>query len=274
MARRTSRSHHNSPSFASPSATGKRLSQNFLHSPAAVRRVVRAARLPSDATVLEPGAGKGALTSVLARSCRRLVAYEVDPRLAGHVASRMRAHTHVRVVCGDFAFAEPPGESFAVVGNIPFSRTSDIVRWCLDAPHCTSATLLTELDYARKRTGGHGRWSLLTVRTWPEHKWRLAGTVRSEDFVPVPRCDAGVLRIERRAEPLLPRGRLAAYDEFVAFGFTGLGGSLLRTLGRRYPRRRLRAVFRELGLPEAVPVGHVGPQQWLALFRELAGSGR
>ncbi|NGO69839.1 ErmE/ErmH/ErmO/ErmR family 23S rRNA (adenine(2058)-N(6))-methyltransferase [Streptomyces boncukensis] len=247
----------------------KTLSQNFLHSTSAVESVLRLTGLGPCDLVLEPGAGTGALTRALARRCRLVVAYEVDPALAARLPARTRQHANVRTVRGDFLRARAPHEPFAVVGNIPYARTSDIVRWCLAAPAMTSATLLTQWEYARKRTGGYGRWSLVTVRSWPEHEWRLLARVGRHHFTPVPRADAGVLRIERRAEPLLPAGSLAAYREFTELGFTGVGGSLSATLAGRHRARRVRAAFAALGMDESVPVGRVSPQEWLGLFRAL-----
>ena len=248
----------------------KTLSQNFLHSPSAVQLVVRLAAPGARDLVVEPGAGEGVLTRALARSAGRIVAYEIDPGLAVRLGTRTRDLPHVRTVQGDFLRSRPPRERFAVVGNIPFSRTSDIVRWCLEAPSLTSATLVTQLEYARKRTGGGGRWSLLTVRTWPECEWRLLSRIPRHHFTPAPRADCAVLRLRRRSTPLLAREALPEYREFTAHGFTGVGGSLFATLRRRHPVRRVRAAFRALGLDEAAPIGYVSPEQWLALFEALA----
>jgi 23S rRNA (adenine-N6)-dimethyltransferase len=197
------------------------------------------------------------------------VAYEIDPALAARLPRLLRDHPNVTTVRGDFLRARPPREPFAVVGNIPYARTSDIVRWCLAAPTMTSATLLTQLEYARKRTGGYGRWSLVTVGSWPEYIWRFQGRVGRASFTPVPRTDSGLLRIERRPRPLLPAGRLPAYRDFVAYGFTGVGGSLAATLARRHRARRVRAVFAELRLDVTTPVGLVPPAHWIELFRRL-----
>jgi 16S rRNA A1518/A1519 N6-dimethyltransferase RsmA/KsgA/DIM1 with predicted DNA glycosylase/AP lyase activity len=248
----------------------KTLSQNFLHDPAAVRRILRAAALPPDALVVEPGAGQGALTHRLATGDRRVIAYEIDPRLAARLARRLGDRPGLRLVRGDFLDARAPREPFAVVGNIPYSRTTDIVRWCLGAPRMTSATLLTQFEYAVKCSGGWGRWPLLTVRTWPEHEWRRLCRVGRESFTPVPRTDSAVLRIDRRERPLLPPRLLPAYRDFVADGFTGVGGSLAATLSRRHRRARVHAAFARAGADASAPVGLISPQQWLTLFTELA----
>ena len=146
--------------------------QNLLTAPDAVRRLVDAAQLEPVEVVVEVGSGRGHLTAALARRCRRVIAYEVDPVLAAALPGR----GDVTVRVADFLAAAPPAEPFTVVGNIPYALTSAVVDWCLHAPGLTAATLLTQLEYARKRTGDYGRWSRLTILTWPSVGWRLAGT--------------------------------------------------------------------------------------------------
>jgi 23S rRNA (adenine-N6)-dimethyltransferase len=137
------------------------------------------------------------------------------------------------------------------------------------APGLTSATLLTQLEYARKRAGDYGRWSRLTVLTRPRFHWRLSGREARTAFRPVPRVDAGVLRLERRAEPLLPAPALPAYQRLVEVGFGGVGGSLYGSLRGPYPQRRLDVAFRATRLDAGTQAGLVWPEQWPALFRLL-----
>lgn len=247
----------------------KTYSQNFLYDPATLRAIVRASRVGPRDLVLEPGAGEGTLTRVLAASARQVVAYELDPVLAARLPRRLARARNIRVVPGDFLRARPPRGPFAVVGSIPYARTSEIVRWCLAAPGLTSATLVTQREYARKRTGDYGRWTLVTVCSWPEFAWRLGPRISRERFTPVPRTDSAVLRIVRRPAPLLPARRLGAFRALVAEGFTGVGGSVRATLSRTRPAARVRAARRAAGVSEDAPVGLVTPQQWLTVFRRL-----
>ncbi|MGK5529397.1 ErmE/ErmH/ErmO/ErmR family 23S rRNA (adenine(2058)-N(6))-methyltransferase [Streptomyces sp. URMC 129] len=247
----------------------KTLSQNFLHHTGVLRQIVRAAALRPSDLIVEPGAGEGTLTRVLARATREVIAYELDPDLAARLPDRLRSERNVRVVRGDFLAARPPHTPFAVVGNIPYSRTTDIVRWCLDARPLTSATLVTQLEYARRRTGRYGTWPLLTVRTWPEFDWRLGPRVDRRHFTPVPRTDSAVLRITRRDAPLLPRRDLPAYRALVTEGFTGLGGSLRATLTRHHRAHRVREALAAARVPADAPVGLVTPRQWIVLFTRL-----
>ncbi|MDT0530036.1 ErmE/ErmH/ErmO/ErmR family 23S rRNA (adenine(2058)-N(6))-methyltransferase [Micromonospora sp. DSM 115977] len=245
------------------------LSQNFLADPAAIARMVHAARPRPDRLLLEVGAGRGQLTRPLAARCRHLTAYEVDPAAGAELARVCAALPNVTHRQVDFLTVTPPPEEFDVVGNIPWSLTSAVVRWCLAAPNLRAATLLTQVEYARRRSGDYGRWSRLTVLTWPEFGWRLAGRVPRTSFRPVPGVDAGILRVERRPEPLLAASALPAYRRMVEIGFDGVGGSLAASLARHHPRARLAAALRAIRLDPATPVGHVWPEQWLVLFRLL-----
>jgi 23S rRNA (adenine-N6)-dimethyltransferase len=159
------------------------------------------------------------------------------------------------------------------VGNIPYARTADIVRWCLAAPALTGAVMVTQLEYARKRTGGYGRWSRLTVLTWPEWSWSLAGRIDRGRFHPRPRVDAGILVLRRRAEPLVAPEHRHAYRSLVELGFEGVGGSLQASLRRAHPARRVAAALRAAGVAPDAPVGAVSPDQWLTVFDALTGAG-
>ncbi|WP_306369307.1 ErmE/ErmH/ErmO/ErmR family 23S rRNA (adenine(2058)-N(6))-methyltransferase [Nocardiopsis sp. CC223A] len=249
-----------------PGDDRRRLSQNFLTDPSAARRVVRLAGVDPDGLVLEVGPGDGALTRFLAPAAGRLTAYEIDPRLADRLARR---HPEVRVVCADFTRVRPPREPFSVVGNIPYSRTSDIVRWCLAAPALTGATLITQWEYAAKRTGGHGRWSRLTVLTWPTWSWERAGRIPRHRFHPVPRVDAGVLLLRRRPVPLLDPADAGDHRALVELGFSGLGGSLRASLRRAHPARRVDRALAAARVPGDTAVGFVSPDQWMTVFHHL-----
>ena len=169
----------------------------------------------------------------------------------------------------DFLAAPPPSSPFTVVGNIPYGLTSAVVTWCRHAAMMRRATLLTQLEYARKRTGDYGRWSRLTVLTWPSFSWHLDGVVPRAAFRPVPRVDGGILVLDRRRVPLVRPDLQPVWEQRVACGFEGRGGSLQASLARRYGARRVAGACRAARLDPSVPVGEVWPEQWMTLFRLL-----
>jgi len=249
----------------------RELSQNYLRSPEAARQFLTAVRLAPDGLCLEVGAGEGIITTRLAAMTGEVVAYEIDEHLADRLRARVGGRANVRVVVADFLAARPPARPCQVVGNAPFSLTSPIIDWCLRASRMTAATLITQLEYARKRTGGYGRWSQLTVSTWPQVRWELRGTISRTEFRPVPRVDAGILRLERRPEPLISPARQAAYRRLVQAGFTGVGGSVQASLRRTYPPDKVAAACANAGLDRRTIVAFVTPEQWIQIFNGLDG---
>ena len=246
------------------------LSQNFLCGASAVQRYLSMVDVAPDELVLEVGAGDGAITRAIAPQCRELRAYEIDPFHAKKLAEHVREQANVRVVTGDFLASRVPREWFAVIGNVPFSITSKVVDWCLDARTLSTATIITQLEYAKKRTGGYGRWSLRTMETWPWFSWELRGVIQRHDFRPVPRVDAGVLCIAQRTQPLLPPTKRRSYGRMVDAGFGGVGGSLYQSLAQRYPVDRVKAAFQEANVARDTVVAFVTPDEWLTIFASLS----
>ncbi|WP_433461350.1 ErmE/ErmH/ErmO/ErmR family 23S rRNA (adenine(2058)-N(6))-methyltransferase [Spirillospora sp. CA-128828] len=247
----------------------RELSQNFLADTGVIARYARDAAGGPGGLVVEAGAGDGRITAALAAHAREVIAYEIDPVMAARLRDRCRGLPGVTCVTGDLLAARPPRGPFRLAGGIPYAATSRIVAWALAAPAMEAATLITQREYARKRTGDYGRWSRLTVRTWPEFSWRLGDRVPRDRFRPVPRVDSAVLRLDRRAEPLLPPEALPGYLHCVDLGFTGKGGTLHASLRTAYPRRRVDAAFRAAALSRDIIVAHVHPAQWITLARTL-----
>jgi 23S rRNA (adenine-N6)-dimethyltransferase len=167
--------------------------------------------------VLDLGAGSGRLTTELARAADRVVAVELDARWAEHLRRRWE---NVEVVRADAATAPLPREPFRVVANLPFDRTTAILRHLLDDPGVplTRADVIVEWSVAVKR-----------ALPWPSTvndvlwgAWYSSAVTRRlprSSFRPAPRVDAGVLVLERRASPLVPEECAESYRRFVAAGF-------------------------------------------------------
>lgn len=252
-----------------PGSRRKTLSQNLLHDPRAIRSYVSSVGEPG-LRGIELGAGDGSLTVPLAKVVPHLTAVEIDPVMARTLRERTRHLPNVEVLEQDLLAMPHPDDLFVLLGNIPFAITSKIVAWALESPHLQAATLITQREYARKRTGAYGRWTLATMRTWPWWNWSLGPIVRRESFRPRPAVDAAVLLLTRRPHPLVAQDAENAWLRAVETGFLGVGGSLRASLGRIYPQRRVDAAVGRAGVAHDEVVAFVTPAQWLAVFDDLA----
>jgi 16S rRNA (adenine1518-N6/adenine1519-N6)-dimethyltransferase len=127
-----------------PSRLKPKLGQHFLADPSVAARVVEAMGDLSQKTVLEIGPGRGALTSLLVRRARRVIAIELDRVLAAQLRMNFALADNVEIIEGDILaidfdtiFGPKPGntrpgieyrpEPARVVGNLPYFITSDIL---------------------------------------------------------------------------------------------------------------------------------------------------
>ncbi len=78
-----------------------KLGQHFLVDTAAPMRIVEALGDISQCTVLEIGPGRGAITSLLAKRARRLIAIEIDRVLAAQLRMNFSQEPNVEIIEGD-----------------------------------------------------------------------------------------------------------------------------------------------------------------------------
>lgn len=110
-----------------------KLGQNFLVSPTAQAAIADALGDISHRTVVEIGPGRGAITRILARRARRLVAVELDRELAAALRAEFAEQPGVEILSQDVletdlaALRSDPDEKLLVVGNLPYYITSDIL---------------------------------------------------------------------------------------------------------------------------------------------------
>src|SRR6266567_3860326 len=131
-------------SAAVSSRSKPKLGQHFLADDSAVIRIVDELGDISGDTVLEIGPGRGAISSLLARHARRLIAIELDRVLAAQLRMKFSLHPNVEIIEGDILaidfntlFGPKPGSTrpgidqapakVRVVGNLPYFITSDIL---------------------------------------------------------------------------------------------------------------------------------------------------
>jgi 23S rRNA (adenine-N6)-dimethyltransferase len=250
------------------------LSQNFIRDPRAVASLVRALPPADGLPAVEVGTGDGALTAALASHFGELTTWELDEAVAAEARRRFPDLPGVTFRTGDFLGSRAPSSPFHLAGNIPFGSTTKIVTWSLAAPALRSASLITQWEFARKRSGDYGRWTKTTVLSWPWFDWGLGDRIPRLSFAPVPATDAGVLTLRRRAQPLVAPQQRQRWERDVETAFVGKGGSLRASLSEFYRASALDSAFARAGLDRDTVVGFVHPDAMLTIFGSLTTATR
>jgi 16S rRNA (adenine1518-N6/adenine1519-N6)-dimethyltransferase len=124
--------------------TKKHLGQNFLFDPSILSRIISAAGLSEEDTVVEIGPGPGSLTRMLAEKVKRLIAIELDPELYERLRGDFIAYNNVEIIHGDaLRFPYETFGEFKVVANIPYYITTPIIFRLHEAKEFLKSITLT-----------------------------------------------------------------------------------------------------------------------------------
>lgn len=191
--------------------------QHFLRGSSFIGELVGHSNIRKNDTVLDIGAGSGAITAVLARRCKRVVAYESEPLAAKKLSANMQYHTNVEVVAKDFLQVDLPTEPYKVFSNIPFHLSSKIVRKLVTAKTPPkSIYLIVQKQFAQKMlTDGNHFHGALGMAIAPWWVARIRRPLRRTDFTPPPNVDTVLLELKPRDSPLLSWEQMASYMQFV-----------------------------------------------------------
>jgi 16S rRNA (adenine1518-N6/adenine1519-N6)-dimethyltransferase len=238
----------------------KGLGQNFLADPNILRKIVEAADLTPDATVLEIGPGLGMLTRFLSRAAGRVVAVELDEALFGLLRQELSGLLNLELVQGDILQLDPaelvegqacppkdagqanvqlPTSNFqpptsnlqspisnlqsppyTVVANLPYYITSAAIRHVQEAsPPPQRIVLTVQREVAERIVAAPGELSLLAVSVQFYGRPRIVARIPAGAFVPPPKVDSAVVRIDTHPAPPVEVADVGAFFRVVRAGF-------------------------------------------------------
>ena len=187
-------------------ATKKSLGQHFLIDDNIVGRILDLAALTGDETVLEIGPGIGTLTTALCGHAGHVVAVERDSDLLKVLAKTTQECEQLTVVHADAvtispeALAAPYGPPSALVANLPYGVAATVVlRFFEELPSLQSATVMVQAEVAERMAASPGckAFGAYTVKLRLLAKPTGRFSVARSCFLPPPRVDSTVLRLER-----------------------------------------------------------------------------
>jgi 16S rRNA (adenine1518-N6/adenine1519-N6)-dimethyltransferase len=203
----------------------KSLGQHFLHDQTVLERIADAALLTGAETVVEIGAGRGALTDLLVERCGRLVAIEYDRALAAGLVERYRDRPHVEIVQADVLsvdFGALTGGPYRLLGNVPYYITTPIIFQALEPPRPDLAVYLVQREVAERLVAPPGgkEYGALTVNVGAVANVEILFHVPASAFRPPPKVESAVVRVTPRDHPVVSPAREDAFRTFVQATFT------------------------------------------------------
>ena len=257
-----------------------KLGQHFLASPRYRERIAQALRLRREDLVVEIGAGRGAMSELLAARSRKVLALELDARLASELGSKFQADPRLEILRADIlttdlaALCRGSGaERCFVFGNLPYYITSPILHLLFTFRHwICGMTLLMQREVAERIAASPGvrDYGYLSVLCQLYSRPRVLFTVPPGAFSPPPKVQSALVDFEMTAQlPDWSRQEEEAFLEFAKRSFAHKRKNLVNNLAGVASRSVLEDALKRLGLAPNVRAEQLSVSKLTALFHLL-----
>jgi 16S rRNA (adenine1518-N6/adenine1519-N6)-dimethyltransferase len=269
-----------------------KLGQHFLTDSSASGRIIEALGNISQSTVLEIGPGRGALTSLLVRRARRVIAVETDRVLAAQLRMHFSLVPNIEIIEGDILavdfntlFGPKPGstrpgmeqpfERVRVLGNLPYFITSDILLRLFEFRHLFDSIVLMVQKEVADRLAAHPgtkEYGLLSATAQLYSRVEKIFTLPPAAFSPPPKVHSTVIRLA--LSPRLEKLNVseAEFIRFLKLSFAQKRKTLWNNLKVQYPSQELKRAMSKAKIESAVRAEALSLEQSAGLFRELSAA--
>ena len=198
----------------------KKLGQNFVTDPNTIRRIVAAAKLAGSETVVEIGPGLGSLTLGLIEVANKVIAVEIDPKMAAALEQTIATRApgaNFKLIHEDALRVSDLGDQpSALVANLPYNISVPVLLHFLEQfGSLQTGLVLVQAEVAHRLAAKPGNkvYGVPSVKLAWYAEAALAGNVGRNIFWPVPNVDSALVYFAKREAPLGDEAlRLATFD--------------------------------------------------------------
>ncbi|MDD3905343.1 MAG: 16S rRNA (adenine(1518)-N(6)/adenine(1519)-N(6))-dimethyltransferase RsmA [Candidatus Omnitrophica bacterium] len=240
----------------------KRLGENYLIDSNIKDKIIAAAGVSANDTVLEIGPGLGALTSDLASAADSVIAVEKDGK-AVEILSEIAGSEfpNLKIINGDileFDLKCVAGKKLTVVGNLPYYITTPVIEYLFtNKRFVKSAVIMVQKEVAlrllaKPGTRDYGSLScFVQYHSRPEYIY----TVKRTCFYPAPKVDSAILRLEILDSPSVDVESEELFFRVVRGSFNQRRKSIINSLSREavldVSKEKLAAILKRAGIDPA-----------------------
>ena len=260
----------------------KQFGQNFLTDTNLLRAIVADAGVTNETTVLEIGAGAGALTRALSERAKQVVSYEIDRTLQPVLAETLAGCENTEVVFRDFAkenlgALERRLGDYVVVANLPYYVTTPVVmRFVEESERCGGLTVMVQQEVALRfcASAGTPEYGAVTAAIARRGTCRILRNVSRDLFTPRPNVDSAVVKLNFAEGGFAVKSE-RAYRETVRCAFLNRRKTLENNLMNvfRIPRERAKELLGKAKIADGVRGETLSPLQLGALSDLLVQEG-
>jgi 16S rRNA (adenine1518-N6/adenine1519-N6)-dimethyltransferase len=206
----------------------KRFGQNFLADERVVERIVQEVSPRADETIVEIGAGHGALTSRLVERSGRLLAIEFDRDLIPSLNEKFGQHENFTLIEADALAVDlcaivVPAAKARVVANLPYYISTAILQRLIEQRAClTEMILMLQREVVARITAlpASSERGFLSVLVEAYCETETLFDVPPTAFRPMPKVWSTMLRLRVREQPAVEVADENLFRRIVSVSFS------------------------------------------------------
>jgi len=266
----------------------KGLGQHFLIAEETLELVIAAAELTASDVVMEVGPGLGIMTRELARRAGRVIAIELDDKLAAILKQTLASFHNVGVINRDilridpetllreeqkecpFVLSSPLG--YKVVANLPYYITSLVLRHFLEASLKPRVmVVMVQKEVAEAIVAEPGEMSVLSVSVQLYGKPEIIDYVPAQSFYPAPEVDSAILKVVLYDKPAVAVADEKSFFELVRAGFSASRKQIANSLaqGLALPKTEILSLLAEAEIAPQRRAETLALEEWARLHQVL-----
>ncbi|XP_017041866.1 probable dimethyladenosine transferase [Drosophila ficusphila] len=210
----------------------KDFGQHILKNPLVITTMLEKAALRATDVVLEIGPGTGNMTVRMLERAKKVIACEIDTRLAAELQKRVQAtplQPKLQVLIGDFLKAELPFFDLCIA-NVPYQISSPLIfKLLLHRPLFRCAVLMFQREFAQRLVAkpGDKLYCRLSINTQLLARVDMLMKVGKNNFKPPPKVESSVVRLEPKNPP--PPVNFTEWDGLTRIAFLRKNKTLAAT---------------------------------------------
>ncbi|PWA05144.1 23S ribosomal RNA methyltransferase Erm [Pueribacillus theae] len=244
--------------------------QHLMHNKKLLNEMVERANVSKQDTVLELGAGKGALTTVLNQRAGKVLAVEYDSKFVEILEWKTALNPNTTIVHQDIMKIHLPKEKFVVVSNIPFSITTPIMKMLLSNPSnaLQRGIIVMEKGAAKRFTSKFVKNAyVLAWRMWFDLHY--VKEISRTNFSPPPKVDCAMVLINRKKEPIIPIKDRVIFIGLAEYALREPRATIEMALKGIFTPPQMKHLKRNLGIKNEITIGSLTESQWGIVFRTM-----
>ncbi len=215
----------------------KRFGQNFLIDSNIVKKIVNAANITSEDTVIEIGPGIGTMTQELAQQAKKVIAVEIDRDLIEILNETLSDFDNIEIINNDILEVDlnelkQENENLKIVANLPYYITTPVIMSLLESDiPVEQMSFLVQKEVADRISGEPGNKDYGALSVIAQYYADVAKQfdVPAGVFMPKPKVDSATL-IFKKKEPEDKELNKTNYFKVVKAAFANRRKTLLNTL--------------------------------------------